>query len=716
MNYQKAYERKIGSARINVGKAVAGSVINCRLAYKVGELGIDDSGSMKVLFRIVSDCADPQFDDPKLGNFVEITSSNKNVKIALTAKSAGLFGKVHERPWSKGFVFGFSGDSLSKGDEIYINFSNWRVQTFIEKTFEFKILVDPFASARFIELSNSPTMEIIPDIPEKLVVLAPSVVKKGDKFNFMIKLEDKWGNPCTNLAGTFVVSDSEFLEVSGEVGFKKGRTLVSAMAGQDSVAYLTAKYNNLVALSNPVRISDNPEFNYFWADLHGQSEETVGTNDIADYFNFAKDYAFLDVAGHQANDFQVTNTFWQKINETTKKVTTTGTFVAFPGYEWSGNTPNGGDRNVLYLNEGEKIFRSSHALIDDFEDLNLDTQTATDLFEKLPKKGAITLAHVGGRYSNLAMHDKDLEPAVEIHSDWGTFEWFYFDALSKGYKVGVVANSDGHDGRLGASYPGLGHFHTYGGLTCILSTELSRDKIFEAIYKRHVYATTGARIYLNIICLDGNKKVAMFGDEAKVSDQVVVKITALGTFPVDRIEVYDKAKLLKTFYPPLSKTDGKKTIKLVWSGANTKGRRRSFAWTGEIDIAGNTVISHTEINLFNTSSLLRNGSKIIWNGVTTGGAQGVILNLANSAGNIRGNVNGRQLNIGVSELGQSPVRFDMGGLDARLEINTTETTDIPGNFEMELPLKLTKGDHAVFVKVIQKDGHMAWSSPLFLSR
>ena len=32
-----------------------------------------------------------------------------------------------------------------------------------------------------------------------------------------------------------------------------------------------------------------------------------------------------------------------------------GAFIMFPGYEWSGNTGLGGDRNVLFLSEGRQI-------------------------------------------------------------------------------------------------------------------------------------------------------------------------------------------------------------------------------------------------------------------------------------------------------------------------------------------------------------------------
>ena len=78
---------------------------------------------------------------------------------------------------------------------------------------------------------------------------------------------------------------------------------------------------------------------------------------------------------------------------------------------------------------------------------------------------------------------------IEIYSDWGRFEWLLEDALSRGYKVGFVANSDGHKGRPGASHPGASTFGAYGGLTCVLAEVLTRDAIFEAIRQRRCYET-----------------------------------------------------------------------------------------------------------------------------------------------------------------------------------------------------------------------------------
>ena len=73
------------------------------------------------------------------------------------------------------------------------------------------------------------------------------------------------------------------------------------------------------------------------------------------------------------------------------------------------------------------------------------------------------------------------------------------DALEHGYKVGFVANSDGHKGRPGASHPGASTFGAYGGVTCVLADALTRDAVFEAIRQRRCYGTTAAqRIHVEI--------------------------------------------------------------------------------------------------------------------------------------------------------------------------------------------------------------------------
>lgn len=61
-----------------------------------------------------------------------------------------------------------------------------------------------------------------------------------------------------------------------------------------------------------------------------------------------------------------------------------------------------------------------------------------------------------------------------MESAWGHFPWLYEDAMRRGYKIGVSANSDEHRGRCGGGVPGTAVFGTKGGLTGIIANELTR--------------------------------------------------------------------------------------------------------------------------------------------------------------------------------------------------------------------------------------------------
>ena len=175
-----------------------------------------------------------------------------------------------------------------------------------------------------------------------------------------------------------------------------------------------------------------------------------------------------------------------------------GRFVCLPGYEWSGNTGMGGDRNIFFRREGRPIRRSSHILVDGQTSTNA-IYTADELFRALEGEDAVVIAHVGGRYADIKYaHDGRLERAVEVHSTWGTFEWLLHDAFEKGYRVGVVCHSDDHKGRPGATRPGASTFGAIGGLTCYFMPELTRDALFEALRRRRHYGTTGTRMFLDL--------------------------------------------------------------------------------------------------------------------------------------------------------------------------------------------------------------------------
>jgi hypothetical protein len=70
---------------------------------------------------------------------------------------------------------------------------------------------------------------------------------------------------------------------------------------------------------------------------------------------------------------------------------------------------------------------------------------------------------------------------------------FVRDALSLGYKLGILASGDTHDG-----HPGQRSLNApVTGLMGVYATELTRDAIWDALRKRQVYGTSGPKIILN---------------------------------------------------------------------------------------------------------------------------------------------------------------------------------------------------------------------------
>jgi hypothetical protein len=499
---------------------------------------------------------------------------------------------------------------------------------------------------------------------------------------------------------------------------------------------------NELCRSNPLRVATaNTELVHFWGDIHGQSNETLGTNSAREYFEFGRDKAFLDVMGHQGNDFQITGDFWNELNRLSAEFDRPGHFVCIPGYEWSANTAVGGDRNVHYRHEGETIHRSSHAQIADssnMRDEGADAHTAHELFEKLKGKNCVVAAHVGGRYADiLYAHDPKLETAVEVHSAWGTFEWIVRDAFERGFRVGIVANSDGHKGRPGACYPGASFFGSQGGLTCFLTPRLDRDAIFEAMRRRRHYATTGNRMILNVIAelsddaelfnrdpafdtaVAGRTRRLIMGDIARVTSEMVkVAVDVLGSAPIERVDIFDGLELLETLRPYRTSDIGTR-VRLGYRGAEYRGRARTTNWDGSLRISDNVIKNASVINNWNLDRgiQLQDAEMIAWKAVTTGNYGAIDLWLQDKSGRIAFTTKPISGEAAIADIGLEETVFDAGGLERavtlqRLPDVMKETKVV---FRGEFKVRRA-GDTRLYVRVQQEDGHCAWSSPIYLFR
>ena len=108
----------------------------------------------------------PQWSNPQAANYTTVEASNGAVLDVLYDP------KLNIRPWDKTLLIRVMRGFLLDGDTITVRFGDrrqgspgMRVQTFVEPTFEFRVLVDAIATCDYVELPAQPTIAIVAGPP-----------------------------------------------------------------------------------------------------------------------------------------------------------------------------------------------------------------------------------------------------------------------------------------------------------------------------------------------------------------------------------------------------------------------------------------------------------------------------------------------------------------------------------------------------------------------
>lgn len=716
MNYDRT-ARRLGNATLSPSTPiVAGSVGTWAITLTVGSAGIDEGGTIKIAQRFAADFEPPQFDKPAEPAYTSVTlrSEDPNAKLRPRYDRKG-----HDRPWMNCIVLDVYDGSLSPGDAVTVTLGDTaggspglRAQSFQETAHEFRVLVDPTNACRPRPIAKSPIVPIIAGDPVELLCTLPTQAPLGQPVRIHLKGQDKWGNPTPP-----PISVTLEWQGTGDVQIS-GNTLLFHTPG-------TGRVRAGSVLSNPITChAASPSYKKYWGDLHAQSDATVGTGTEEEYFTFARDVAALDFCSHQGNDFQVRDSDWKKLNDVVRTFHKDHAFVAFPGWEWSGNSTVGGDRNVWFLEEDMPIFRSSHWQISEPETDLTPADTANDLFERcraLPREKVLLGSHVGGRFADIRkFFDQDLGPLVELVSCWGVFEWMLWDAFDHNYIVGVMCNSDGHKGRPGAEGPGAGQFGIPNGLTCVLAEEQTRQSIFRALKERRCYGTTGARIDLDFTI--NNHPMGSVVEHAPEKVRLFAEVK--GTAPIESIEVYERKTVIHTWRPPeFASLQTSPHLRVSWKGSRIRGRGRRVNWDGTISLSPDAPAITSAVAQFDTpiDRITAVGDRdVSFISQTTGDTDWIDLTLAAPAAagtlTFASKAGTRSLDLSTLTSAAPRTTFDFGGLDMRLKVERYPASIAQSNAAIAIDLPAPAALTPYFVKITQSDGQMAWCSPIYIKR
>ncbi len=235
---------------------------------------------------------------------------------------------------------------------------------------------------------------------------------------------------------------------------------------------------------------------------------------------------------------------WEYLQQVADAHDEPGAFATLLAYEWTGKMYPGPGHKCVYLpRRGMKIVSRD------------DVPEGREAVERIKAMGGIASPHhIGWTGCDEDGHDPEGQPVWEICSCHGCYEHAdhplgmrgdHTDQLAdvmlrKGHRFGFTASSDSH-GLLWHHGESRKRDPYRTGLTAVQCTELTRDAVFEALRSRRCYATSGAKILLDVRVND-----RPMGSEVS-SDRLHVQAHAIGEGPIARIDLVTEAGVAVTF-------------------------------------------------------------------------------------------------------------------------------------------------------------------------
>ncbi len=562
-------------------EAVVDGYIKLTLTFRVGRAGMKTGGGIRLAtahgMGIDWGGMHLQTKDPSAANFLSYrTSTGASLQWAMSAGGVqgGFFNRYH--PWQNINAFKLTGPSLQPGDTIEITLAGEpgvHLQQFDETAFMFKFYVDAAGDDDYVPLKNNPAIRLRAGTAKVLHVVAPSGAEVGKPSWVNVWAEDGLGNPSADYRGgirfeagdvrglpaeyTFQAADNGAHRFEGVVYPKAGAYRIAV---KDASGAMASEGNATVAHDGPSRD------NIYWGDIHTHTMYSDGRGTPDETYDFGKRVSALDFAAVTDHSFLVEDWMWDELKKSAARFHQPGRFITFLAYEWSGMELVGGDHNVYTTDADMPIVRCYSYF--NYENLrmyhgpNKGANHVDDLFRTLmprfQNENLMVIPHYGGRHGNPAFHNPQLQRNIEIVSDHRRSEDWASKFLENGWRLGIIGSTDQHSGNAGF---GVRRAGTKGGeqgevfeptspaengtaLVAVYAPQLTREGIFQGLYHRHAYATTGTRIVLDF-AVNGSP----MGSEIRATGEPTIKATAEGTAPIKLIRVVKNGKVIYSISP-----------------------------------------------------------------------------------------------------------------------------------------------------------------------
>lgn len=448
-----------------------------------------------------------------------------------------------------------------------------RARTKVKRRYPFALYIDPKGKKSFTdpELFH---VNVLGNELDKLRVIAPSLWKKGKSNDLVIRFEDKHGNLTS-----YAHEDTEILFTHGMMRRNLTWNLYPPESGYishpntsftDSGSFfikLTNKRTKEEFYSDPILCDETDERSLLWGRFHGESRHHDSSENIESFIRRLRDqHAFQFFAtSTPESEQEIPADIWKKISEQLDAYDDNDRFSTLAGFTWSGKDKDEGIKQLVYTKTNKPLLRKKET----------KNSTAAKIFKAHPAKDLFAIPsftmfkECSYDFKNF---DHDHEIAVEIYNAWGSSETHEADgnrfpikiagkkeainkdgsiinALNQNCRFAFVAG--GRDDRGPYSKLFDENYTQYPpGMTAVLATEHSREKLIEAVKNRKTYATTGPRIILTF-----NIAKAEMGDTVTTIAMPGLKNVRLvmghiaGTDAIESVEIIRNGKVIETIHP-----------------------------------------------------------------------------------------------------------------------------------------------------------------------
>ncbi len=507
------------------GPAVAGRPGTWRIVYRAGPLGVAVGGAVYLQVSPFWGWSTPQTEREAALGYTTIGTDAGGVDLSAETLDRQLLA-IHVR-----------GRALAEGELIEMTYgagpAGALADRYAERDSRFWVAVDGDGDGVRKLIPASPAVDVLPGPASRLLLHLPSTARPGESVDLVAALVDAAGNGWPEFRGTLELRLPAGIAVAdgrdrpgGDGATRKvvslalteedrGRLVVPLRLSADSGGVVRVEGradgagapSGFEAESNPLSVSPAGR-RILWADLQNHSGLSDGSGTPYDLLRYAREIAALDAAAVTDHDhwgmrfMDREPEIWQRTLAAVDRLHDPGRFVALAGYEWTNWVA--GHRHVVFF---EPTAEAAAGLL--LSSIDESHDEAHELWAGLDGVRALTFAHHSAGDPIATDWSQEpppgLEPVTEIVSVHGSNESadspglvvrgavegnYVRDALDRGYRLGFVGSSDGHDG-----HPGLAHLASpSGGVAAILADEATREAIHEALRARRTYATNGPRI------------------------------------------------------------------------------------------------------------------------------------------------------------------------------------------------------------------------------